>query len=358
MNQGKRDYYEILGISSQASDQQIKRAYRELALKYHPDRNPGDKEAAEKFKEAAEAYSVLGDKKKRAEYDSYGHLGQRGAGFEFTGFDSSIFSDFSDILGDIFGFGDFFGTSSARVRQRTRVQRGADLQYNLQISLEEAAFGTEAKIRIPRRGTCPQCSGSGSASGSRQNCPQCGGIGQLNYRQGFLTISRTCPLCRGEGRVVSEPCKKCRGTGRIEVEKNLSIRLPAGVDTGSRLRIPGEGEAGINGGPPGDLYVVVLVKEHPTFTRKDGDLYCKIPISFTQAALGDEIIVPTLKGEAKLKIPPGTQSGTLFKLKGKGIKYINRHGYGDEIIKILLKSPSKLTRKQKQLFQELKKLGI
>jgi molecular chaperone DnaJ len=355
---GKRDYYEVLGVSHSASDQEIKRAYREMALKYHPDRNPGDNQAAEKFKEAAEAYNVLGDKKKRAEYDRYGHLGQRGTGFDFSGFDSTIFNDFSDILGDFFGFSDFFGRTSARARRRATYQRGADLQYNLQISLEEAAFGTEVKIKIPRRDTCPGCKGSGSASGKRKTCSQCGGSGQVIYRQGFMTISRTCSFCRGEGSIIVDPCKKCRGTGRIEIERNLSIKIPAGVDTGSRLRIAGEGEAGINGRTPGDLYVVVLIKENPIFKRQDGDIFCEIPISITQAMLGDEIKVPTLNGEEKLKLPAGTQSGERFRLKGKGIKYIDRHGTGDEIVKVFIKIPDKLSREQKKLLQELKKSGL
>ena len=355
---GKRDYYEILGVSRNASDQEIKRAYREMALKYHPDRNPGDSQAEEKFKEAAEAYNVLGDKKKKAEYDRYGHLGQRGTGFDFSGFDSTIFNDFSDILGDFFGFGDFFGRTSARARRRATYHRGADLQYNLQISLEEAAFGTEVKIKIPKKDSCPDCKGGGSASGKRKTCSQCGGSGQVIYRQGFMTISRTCSFCKGEGSIIVDPCKKCRGTGRIEIERNLSIKIPVGVDTGSRLRIAGEGEAGINGGTPGDLYVVVLIKEHPIFRRQDGDIFCEIPISITQAMLGDEIEVPTLNGEEKLKIHAGTQSGESFRLKGKGIKYIDRHGTGDEIVKVFIKIPAKLSREQKKLLQELKKTGL
>jgi len=356
---GKKDYYEILSVNPHSSDQEIKRAYRQLALKYHPDKNPGDEEAAKKFKEAAEAYNVLGDKKKRAEYDRFGHAGQRGTGFEFSGFDSTIFSDFSDILGDLFGFGDIFGRPAARARRRAEYkQRGADLQYNLEITLEEAAFGTEVKIRIPRMDTCPICRGSGSATGTRKSCPQCGGSGQLMYRKGFMTISQTCTVCRGVGNIIADPCKKCKGKGRIEVEKNLNIRIPAGVDTGSKLRIAGEGEAGLNGGPPGDLYVAVLIKEHPFFTRQDGDIHYKMPISFPQAALGDEVIVPTLNGEAKLKIPPGTQSSTRLKLKGKGIKYISSNSYGDEIVTVMVKTPTKLSREQKRLIQELKKLGI
>lgn len=359
MIHGKQDYYEILGISRQASDYEIKRAYRQLALKYHPDKNPGDKEAAQKFKAAAEAYSVLGDKKKRAEYDRFGHAGQRGTGFEFTGFDSTIFSDFSDILGDLFGFGDIFGRPRARGRRRAEYQqRGVDLQYNLEISLEEAAFSTEVKIRIPRMDTCPKCGGSGSATGMRQTCPQCGGSGQLIYRQGFMTITRTCTVCAGVGNVIADPCNRCKGTGRIEVEKNLNVRIPAGVDTGSKLRIAGEGEAGLNGGPPGDLYVVILVKQHSLFARQDGDIHYKMHISFAQAALGDEVVVSTLNGEAKLKIPPGTQSGTRLKLKGKGIKYIGSNKYGDEIVTVSVKTPTKLSREQKRLIQELKKQGL
>jgi molecular chaperone DnaJ len=355
---GKRDYYEILGVSRSASDQEIKRAYREKALKFHPDRNPGDDQAAERFKEAAEAYNVLGDKKKRAEYDRYGHLGQRGTGFDFSGFDSTIFNDFSDIIGDFFGFGDFFGRTSARARRRSTYQRGADLQYNLQISLEEAAFGTEVKIKIPKKDTCPNCKGSGSASGKRQACSRCGGSGQVFYRQGFMTISQTCSYCRGEGSIIVDPCKKCRGTRMIEIERNLTIKIPAGVDTGSRLRIAGEGEAGINGGSTGDLYVVMLIKEHPVFKRQNGDIFCKVPITITQAALGDEIKIPTLDGEEKIKIPAGTQSGESFTLKGKGIKYIDHHGTGDEIVKVFIVTPDKLSREQKKLLQELKKTGL
>lgn len=348
----KRDYYEVLGVERSATEQEIKRAYRRLALKYHPDKNPGNKDAEEKFKEAAEAYSVLCDQKKRALYDRYGQSGL-GPGDRFTGFDESIFADFSDILGDFFGLGDIFGTRN-RARRRPVAEPGADLRYNLEISFEEATQGVETKIKIPRMDRCPHCRGTGDASGEGPTtCPLCQGSGQLFYQQGFFRIGRTCSQCKGSGQVIRNPCSHCRGTGRMRKEKSLSIRIPAGVDNGTHLRIQGEGEAGMRGGQPGDLYVVINVKPHHFFSREGKDIYCEIPITFSQAALGGELEVPTLNGRVKLNLPAGTQSGTMFKLKGKGVNDIHSYGKGDQFIKIVLHTPSRLTREQKELFRKL-----
>ena len=352
MPRSKRDYYEVLGVDSNATEQEIKRAYRRLALKYHPDKNPGNKEAEERFKEAAEAYSVLGDPKKRALYDRYGHSGI-GPGERFTGFDESIFADFSDILGDFFGLGDIFGNRS-RARHRPVAERGADLRYNLEISFKEAAWGMETRIRIPRLDRCEYCGGSGDASGKGPApCPLCRGSGQLYYQQGFLRISRTCSHCQGSGQVIRDPCSYCKGTGRRRKERELSIKIPPGVDTGTNLRIQGEGEAGVRRGQSGDLYVSIHVKPHHFFNRQGKDLYCEIPITFSQAALGGEIEAPTLNGKVTLNLPAGTKSGTLFKLKGKGIKDIHGYGMGDQFVKVALHTPTHLSREQKELFQKL-----
>ena len=346
----RRDYYEVLGVGHNATEQEIKRAYRRLAIKYHPDKNPGDKGAEERFKEAAEAYSVLGDPKKRALYDRYGHSGF-GPGERFTGFDESIFADFSDILGDFLGLGDIFGT---RTRRRPVAEPGADLRYNLEVTFEEAAHGVETKIKIPRLHRCEYCGGSGDASGKGPAiCPLCQGSGQLYYQQGFFRISRTCSQCQGSGQVIKDPCSYCKGTGRRRKEKSLSVKIPAGVDNGTHLRIHGEGEAGVRGGQPGDLYVVIHIKPHTFFNRQGKDLYCEIPITFSQAALGGEIEVPTLNGRVKLRLPAGTQAGTMFKLKGKGIKDIHGYGRGDQFVKVLLHTPTHLTREQKELFRKL-----
>ncbi|MBN2318090.1 MAG: molecular chaperone DnaJ [Acidobacteria bacterium] len=346
----KRDYYEVLGISRDASDQEIKSAYRKLAIKYHPDKNSGDKNAEEKFKEAAEAYSVLSDPDKRARYDRFGHSGMQGG---FSGFDPNIFGDFGDILGEFFGFGDIFGG-----RRRNGPARGADLRYDLKISFREAAFGLKTKIKIPRQDTCPSCNGSGAPKGKPPvTCPTCKGAGQVRYQQGFFSISRSCGQCNGTGRVITEPCETCRGKGRVHKEKVLEVRIPAGVDNGARLRIQGEGEAGSHNGPSGDLYVIIYVEEHPFFQRQENNIYCQIPISIVQAVLGSEIVVPTLEGEEKLKIPEGTQTGSVFRLRNKGIVSLGGRGHGDQFVTVNVVVPTKLTREQRQAFENLAKVS-
>lgn len=347
----KRDYYEVLGVSRHAREDEIKKAYRRAALEWHPDRNPQRKhEAEERFKELTEAYSVLMDPEKRAAYDRYGHAGVGAQ--PFTSFDESIFADFRDIFGDFFGFEELFGFHGAR--SRSRVRRGRDLRYDLDISFEEAARGVDTRIKIPRLETCAACHGSGARKGTGMvTCSACHGRGQLHYRQGFLTVSRTCPQCQGAGQVVRDPCKECNGQGQVRRERTLEIKIPAGVDNGTRLRIAGEGEAGPNGGPPGDLYVVLSVAEHEFFERREANLYCSIPISFPQAALGSEIKVPTLDGDQTLKVPPGTQSGTIFRLPGKGFPNVAGHGRGDLFVEVRVEIPAKLTREQKQLIEQL-----
>jgi molecular chaperone DnaJ len=353
----KRDYYEVLGVSRNGTEQEIKSAYRKMAMRYHPDKNPGDMKAEEKFKEAAESYSVLSDPGKRAAYDRFGHQGVNGPVGGFSGFDPTIFSDFSDILGDFFGLGDVFGTGAGR--RRSSVERGADLRYDLQITFEEAAFGVKTKIRIPRLEMCKECGGSGAQKGTGPTtCPQCQGRGQVRHQQGFLVISRTCGQCRGTGQTINNPCRECRGQGRVRNEKTLEIKIPAGVDAGSRLRISGEGESGAYGGEPGDLYVVVNIKEHDYFERDGADLYCMMPVSFSQAALGGEIHVPTLDGEnEKLKIPEATQGGTTFRIRGKGIPYLNGRGRGDLFVTLRVMTPQKLTREQRRLLEQLAEIS-
>ena len=349
---GKRDYYEVLGVSRNASDQEIKSAYRKLALQYHPDRNPGSHEAEEKFKEAAEAYSILSDAQKRANYDRFGHAGVGGGAGGFGGFDPNVFSDFSDILGDIFGFGDLFGGGR---RGGSRAQRGADLRYDLDLSFEEAAFGTTTKIKVPRHETCAECSGSGAQKGSGPaTCPTCNGYGQVRFQQGFFSITRTCSHCHGSGQIVKNRCTVCHGEGRIVREKTLEIKIPPGVDSDSKLRISGEGDAGGKGGPAGDLYVVLNVHEHEFFERREHDLYCHIPISFAQAALGAQIKVPTLEGEEeKLTVPQGTQSGSTFRVKGRGVSKRGGSARGDLFVTLDVVVPTKLNREQKDLLTKL-----
>lgn len=343
----KKDYYEILGVRRDATAQDIKSAYRKLAVNYHPDRNPGDPAAEEKFKEAAEAYSVLGDPEKRAQYDRFGHSG---VGGDFSGFDADIFADFGDILGDFFGFGDLFGGS----RRRSRSHRGTDLRYDLTVEFEDAVFGTKAKLRIPRTQTCSHCQGTGAdPKHGTEVCTTCGGHGQVRFQQGFFVISRECSACRGTGRIVREPCPECKGQGRTQKERVLEVRVPAGVETGTRLRITGEGDAGYQGGPPGDLYVSIQVKDHPFFRRQGDDLLCEVPINFAQAALGCEIKVPTLEGDHVLKIPPGTQSGTVFRLRGKGVLNLNGMGRGDQLVKVVVRTPKKLSDRARNLLKEL-----
>ena len=347
----KRDYYEVLGVSRTATDVEIKSAYRKLALKYHPDRNPGDHAAEEKFKESAEAYSVLADGDKRHLYDRYGHAG---LGVAATGgFDPTVFTGFEDILGglgDIFGLGDVFGGG----RRRGGVQRGTDLRYDLEISFDEAAKGTETSVQIPRLESCETCSGSGAAPGSKATtCPQCQGRGQLRYQQGFFTVARTCGQCRGTGSVIAKPCSTCKGAGRVQKERKLTVRVPAGIATGQRLRLSGEGEAGGPGGPPGDLYVVIHVQEHPFFQRDGNDLYCELPLNFPTLALGGEIRIPTLEGEEPFKVPEGTGSGQSFRLRGRGMPDVSGRGRGDLFVIVKVITPKKLSKEQKKLLEQL-----
>lgn len=346
----KRDYYEVLNVSRTASDTEIKSSYRKLAVQYHPDKNPGDATAEEKFKEAAEAYSVLSDPQKRAAYDRYGHAGAGGQGF--GGFDSQGFSNIEDLF-DLFGFGDMFSGGRGR-GGRSSAQRGADLRYDLEITLEEAANGKEQKLRIPRLEKCEECSGSGAEKGSEpEPCITCAGSGQTRYQQGFFSVMRTCANCQGKGQIIRNPCKSCRGAGRIEKEKILEIKIPAGVETGSRLRVNGEGEAGQNGGPTGDLYVVLHVAEHDTFERQGANLYASVPISFAQAALGAEIKVKTLDGEESLKIPAGTQTGTVFRIKNHGMPALGGRGKGDLFVAATVVTPKNLTKEQRKILEQL-----
>ncbi|MEJ2009841.1 MAG: molecular chaperone DnaJ, partial [Acidobacteriota bacterium] len=344
MNQ-KRDYYEVLGVGRGATDQEIKSAYRRLALQHHPDRNPDKKEESEeRFKEITEAYSVLADSDKRAAYDHFGFAGVGGAGAGAPDFSSTIFSGFEDLFGTFFDLEDLFGRGRTR---RTRAERGADLRYELELSFAEAASGLDTKIKIPRAETCSSCRGSGSRNGTQlSNCPACGGRGQVRYSQGFFTVSRTCPQCGGMGQVNRNPCPDCRGEGRVRREKVLGIKIPAGVDEGTRMRIGGEGEAGLHGGPPGDLYVVLKVRPHSFFGRRGDDLFVRIPISIAQAALGTEIVVPTLRGTQKVKVPEATQPGAVFRLRGHGMPVLNRRGRGDLYVYVDVVIPARLTREQ------------
>jgi len=343
----KRDYYEILGITRTSTEVEIKRAYRTLAVKHHPDKNPGDTEAEDKFKEAAEAYAVLSDSQKRAAYDRFGHAAASGAGG--AGFDPG-FSNIEDIF-DLFGFGDMFGQRGGR---RTTVQRGADLRYDLEMTLEEAATGKDEKLRIPRLEKCEECDGKGAEKGtSAESCITCQGSGQTRYQQGFFSVMRTCSNCGGKGQIIRNPCKNCRGQGRIEKEKNLEIKIPAGVETGSRLRVTGEGEAGVNGGPAGDLFVVLHVKEHEMFERQAANLYSAVPVTFAQAALGAEIKVKTLDGEEDLKIPAGTQTGTVFRIKSHGMPALGGRGKGDLFVAVTLITPKTLSKEQRKLLEQL-----
>ncbi|HEV8645271.1 MAG TPA: molecular chaperone DnaJ [Burkholderiales bacterium] len=348
----KRDYYEVLGVNRDASEEEIKKAYRKLAMKHHPDRNPDNPKSEELFKEAKEAYEVLSDAGKRGAYDQYGHAGVdphagMGAGAAGAGFGS-----FADAFGDIFG--DIFGAG----RQRSNVYRGADLRYNLEISLEEAARGTETRVRIPTMEECGTCGGSGAKPGTQpMTCPTCGGQGQVRMTQGFFSIQQTCPKCHGSGKVVQSPCATCNGAGRVKRQKTLSVKIPAGVDEGDRIRLSGEGEAGVNGGPAGDLYVVIHIRPHEVFSREGNDLHCEMPISITRAALGGEIEIPTLDGYAKIRIPPETQTGKVFRLRGKGIKGVRSNAYGDLLCHVVLETPVNLTPRQKELLQELEEIN-
>jgi molecular chaperone DnaJ len=352
----KRDYYEVLGVVREASEQEVKSAYRKLAMKFHPDKNPGNKEAEEKFKEAAEAYSILGDKEKRGMYDRYGHSGIGGfSGSEgFSGFNPDLFADFSDVLGSFF-FGDFFGSGNRR--RRSGPIRGADLQYHLEITLLEAIQGVEKEIIIPRMDNCETCDGSGSSTAQgKTTCSTCNGYGQVRYSQGFVTIARTCPNCSGTGQVLKDPCKTCNGAGRTERKVSLQVKVPPGVDTGNRLKLKSEGEAGMRGGLPGDLYVLIEVQEHPVFSRKGFDLYCEKEVSMLQASLGDQIYIQTPDGEESMKILEGTQPGTVLTLRGKGVPYVNSYGRGDLHVSIKVKIPTNFSAQEKKLLKEMAKM--
>jgi molecular chaperone DnaJ len=347
----KRDYYEVLGISRTSTDQEIKSAYRKLALQYHPDRNPDNPDAEERFKECSEAYAILADSEKRARYDRFGHAGVSAGPGGFGGFETI---DFQDIFGDLFGgFGDIFGQQ--RGGRRSRAQRGADLREDLTLEFEEAVFGVTKQVQVRRMEECEQCKGSGIAPGkSPINCTTCGGHGQVRYQQGFFAISRTCSTCQGSGKLIVDPCNQCRGRGRITRERTVTVKVPAGVEEGARILYSGEGEAGLYGGPSGDLYVVLHAKEHLFFEREGKNLYCVVPISFPQAALGTEIRVPTLDGDYTFKVPEGTQTGTTFKAKGKGVPVLNGRGRGDLHIEVKVQTPAKLTQRQRELLEELR----
>ncbi len=349
----KKEFYDLLGINRDASDDDIKKAYRKMAMKYHPDRNPDSKDAEEKFKEIKEAYEVLSDSQKRATYDQYGHAGleQNAGGFGGGGAGFGGFGDaFSDIFGDIFG--GRAGTAGGN-GGRGNVYRGSDLRYNMEITLEEAARGCEKQIRIPAVDSCEACDGSGAKSGtSPKTCPTCGGQGQVRMQQGFFSIQQTCPTCHGNGRVIADPCGVCNGSGRVKKSKTLNVKVPVGVDNGDRIRLSGEGEPGVNGGPHGDLYVVTHIKEHSVFQRDGQNLHCEMPISFATAALGGEIEIPTLEGVAKLKIPAETQSGQVFRLRSKGIRPLRGTTQGDLMCHVVVETPIKLTERQKQLLRD------
>jgi molecular chaperone DnaJ len=344
----KRDLYEVLGVNREASEDEIKKSYRRLAMKHHPDRNPDNPKAEELFKEAKEAYEILSDANKRAAYDQYGHAGVDPS----AGGGAAGMGGFADAFGDIFG--DIFGGG----RGRSNVYRGADLRYNLEIGLEEAARGTETKIRIPTLEECETCDGSGAKPGTKPTkCGTCDGHGQVRMQQGFFSVQQTCPKCRGAGKVVESPCPTCRGAGRLKQHKTLSVKIPSGVDEGDRIRLSGEGEAGVNGGPPGDLYVVIQLKAHAVFQRDHNDLHCEMPISFTTAALGGEIEIPTLDGYAKIKIPHETQSGKVFRLRGKGIKGVRSSTHGDLMCHVVVETPVNLTSRQRELLAELEAIN-
>lgn len=348
----KRDYYEVLGVSRDASEEDIKKAYRKLAMKHHPDRNPDSKDSEDKFKEAKEAYEVLSEADKRRAYDAYGHAGVNPQMGGMGGGDAG-FGGFADAFGDIFG--DIFGGGA---RSRSSVYRGADLRYNLEITLEQAARGTETKIRIPALEECETCHGSGAKPGTQpKTCTTCAGQGAVRMSQGFFSIQQPCPTCHGSGRMITDPCASCGGAGRVKRHKTLAVKIPAGIDEGDRIRLAGEGEAGVNGGPPGDLYVVMHLKEHAVFQRDGDDLHCQMPVSFSTAALGGEIEIPTLEGQAKVKIAPETQTGQLLRLRGKGIKGVRSSHPGDLLCEIVVETPVKLTERQKELLRELEEIN-
>jgi molecular chaperone DnaJ len=352
----KRDYYDVLGVSRTADDDELKKAYRKLALKYHPDKNPDSRpEAEERFKEVNEAYQILSDGQRRAQYDRFGHAafeqgGVGGAGgFGFAG-------GFDDIIGDLFG--DFFGTGRATRGGRARARRGADLQYQLAISFVEACRGCEKTLTLPRLAQCEACEGRGAKAGTApQTCPQCNGSGQMRFQQGFFSIAKTCGKCSGRGQIITSPCETCEGGGARRKTYTVNVKIPPGVDSGARLKLRGEGEAGDSGGPSGDLYVLLEVEEHTIFTREGTDLVCEVPVSFAQAALGAELVVPTLDGTTKVKVPAGTQSGQMFRLRGRGVADLNGYGTGDELVRIIVETPRKLTARQRGLLEEFAKLA-
>jgi molecular chaperone DnaJ len=346
----KRDYYEVLGVSRTVTEIELKSAYRKLAMQWHPDRNPNNPDAEERFKELTEAYAILADSDKRSMYDRFGHAGVGGTAGGGMGFDGSAFQDLGDIFGEFFGFGDAFGTGG----RRNRVQRGADLREDITIEFEEAAFGTETRVMVRRHEACEECHGSGAAAGKGPTtCRSCNGRGQVRYQQGFFSIARSCSACQGTGHVITDPCHKCRGEGTVLRQLAVEAKIPAGVEDGTRIRFSGGGEAGPNGGPAGDLYVVLHVKEHPFFVREGNDLHCVVPLSVAQAAMGAEIKVPTLEGEHALNIPDGTQPGTTFRVRHKGVPVLNGHGKGDLYVEVRVQIPTRLNKRQKELLKEL-----
>lgn len=349
----KRDFYEVLGVSRQATDAELKKSYRKMAMKYHPDRNPDDTKAEEAFKEVKQAYEVLSDPQKRAAYDQFGHAGVDGAAGMGggAGAGGAGFGGFGDIFGDIFE--NIFTGGQGGGQGGAHAHRGSDLRYNLDVSLEDAAKGTEVEIKIPTQVTCKTCDGSGAKKGTKpQGCDTCGGMGQVKVQQGFFTIQQTCPACHGEGKVIKSPCGDCRGAGRVRDTKRLKVKIPAGVDDGDRIRLSGEGEMGTHGGPAGDLYVQVNLKKHAIFERRENDLYCEVPISFVTAALGGQLDVPTLDGRVNLKVPSETQSGKVFRLRGKGVKSVRGYGTGDLLCKVIVETPVNLSKEQKKLLQD------
>ncbi|RJP34407.1 MAG: molecular chaperone DnaJ [Candidatus Omnitrophota bacterium] len=356
----KRDYYEILGVKKNASKDEIKKAYRKLAMQYHPDRNQGNPQAEEKFKEATEAYEILSDPDKRRNYDQFGHAGVNASGFGGANFGGAAFRDFQDIFGDFNDiFDHFFGGAGGRSRRsRSRVQRGDDLRYDMEISLLEAYDGIDKQIEVPRQTLCDNCSGSGCAPGySPETCTQCGGVGQVSMSQGFFSISRPCNRCGGTGQSIKHPCVQCHGSGRVMTRRKVNIKIPRGTMTGLKLKVQGEGEPGYHGGPPGDLYIVLSVAPHPIFQRDGDDVLCEIPISFTQAALGAEIPVPTLNGKVNMKVPAGTQTGKAFRLSGKGMPNLRGYGQGDQLVRVMVETPTRLTTRQRELLEEFAQIS-